>query len=388
MATETSYIAKRIAELVAKKEVFTDISIQENRQMYFVTPAGVVQDEHKITQEDIDTFARMTAIIDDEPEFSQLAGKDGLRQLLIQKKEAIDKTTRLPDCSLRVNFYLHEVGKLAMSVRKHQLHIPPIHQHTMPSKTLEYLSRVQPGLILFYGRTNSGKTTTIKGLLEKINTSQQGHIVTIEDPIEYMLEPKNCLISSKQIGTDVSSYASGLRDALRQNPTHIMVGEIRDRATMETALHGAESGICVIATIHARDAATALWKILKWFPDNSEQTAFSLASSLRAMVGCTMLPTEAKDDFLVTTEYLLNDQLHPTGSLISKAISNATPTSLQTLSDIMSEDYPANKGLHRQLNDALFKLYTLGIVSKEAAIYASNQPTSLSNRIFNHLTKG
>jgi twitching motility protein PilT len=387
MMVETSYIAKRIGELIAKKEVFTDISIHEDRMMQFITPKGTLRDDHWISRDDIDAFARMMAKLQDDPEISKLSGKDGLRQLLLQKREAIDRTITLPDCHLRVNFFLQDLGKLAMSVRKHSLKIPPIQPHTIPPQTVEYLTRVQPGLILFYGRTNSGKTTTIKGLLEKINQTQDGHIITIEDPIEYSQEDKNCLISPKQIGIDVNSYASGLRDALRQHPSHIMVGEIRDRATMETALHGAESGITVIATIHARDPATVLWKILKWFPDNIDQTAFSLANTLRAMVGCTMLPTQNKDAFIVATEYLLNDVLHATGPAISKAISAATPASLQTLSEIMSEDYPANKGLHRQLNDALFKLYSQGTVTQEAAINASNQPSTLSNRIFKHKTR-
>jgi twitching motility protein PilT len=387
MLIETSYIAKRIGELIAKKQIFTDISIHEDRMMHFVTPAGTLRDDQWISRDDIDAFARMMAKLHDDPEISKLSGKDGLRQLLMQKREAIDRTLTLDDCHLRVNFHLHELGKLAMSVRKHPLTIPPIQPHTMPPQTLEYLSRVQPGLILFYGRTNSGKTTTIKGLLEKINQSQDGNILTIEDPIEYNQEPKRCLISPRQIGIDVNSYASGLRDALRQNPSHIMVGEIRDRATMETALHGAESGISVIATIHARDPATVLWKILKWFPDNIEQTAFSLANSLRAMVGCSMMPTQNKEAFIVATEYLLNDSLHPTGAAITKAISSATPAGLQTLAEIMSEDAPTNKGQHRQLNDALFKLYTQGTVTQEAAINASNQPSALSNRIFKHKTR-
>lgn len=100
-----------------------------------------------------------------------------------------------------------------------------------------------------------------------------------------------------------------------------------------------------------------------------------------------MLPTQNKDAFIVATEYLLNDVLHATGPAIAKAISTATPTGLQTLCEIMSEDYPANKGLHRQLNDALFKLYTQGTVTQEAAINASNQPSTLSNRIFKHKTR-
>jgi twitching motility protein PilT len=384
---DNSYIIKTISNFINSNQVFTDITVQEDRKMNFVTPSGVIQDDHWVTHEDINLFAQLMVENETDPEFAEIINKQGLRQLLLQRKEAIDKTLTLMDCQLRINFFLHDLGRLALSVRKHDLKVPSIQQHTMPGKTLEYLSRVQAGLILFYGRTNSGKTTTIKGLLEKINSSQQGHIVTIEDPIEYSMESNKCMISSKQIGVDVASYASGLRDALRQNPTHVMVGEIRDRATMETALHGAESGISLIATIHARDPATALWKILKWFPENSEQTAFSLANSLRAMVGCTMLPNEAKDAFLVTTEYLLNEPLHPTGALINKAISSATPTSLQSLNDIMSEDYPANKGLHRQLNDSLFKLYSMGMVSKEAAICASNNPTALSGRIFSHITK-
>ena len=158
---------------------------------------------------------------------------------------------------------------------------------------LSSLLTAHDGLILVGGRTGSGKSTTLAAFLEELNKRRAAHIITLEDPIEHVFVPKRCFISQRALGRDVPSFPTGLRDALREDPDVILIGEMRERETVRIALQAAESGCLVLATLHTRDAAEAVLCIEGLFPGEEAQMRSQLALVLRAVVSQRLLPRTA-----------------------------------------------------------------------------------------------
>jgi twitching motility protein PilT len=169
------------------------------------------------------------------------------------------------------------------------------------------LCKINNGLILVTGKTGSGKSTTLAALIDDINTREKGHILTIEDPIEFVHTRKNCLISQREIGVHAASFSSALMSALREDPDVILVGELRDLETMSIAVTAAEMGILVMGTLHTNGAAATVDRLVNAFPaDKQPHVRTMLSTSLRGVVSQQLIPTADKQGRVPALEILIN----------------------------------------------------------------------------------
>ncbi len=179
-------------------------------------------------------------------------------------------------------------------------------QLNMPD-VIKNLCRQTQGLILVTGKTGSGKSTTLAAMLDAINTRLKGHILTIEDPIEFVHGRKGCLISQREIGSHSSSFADALHSALREDPDVVLVGELRDYETMSIAVTAAEMGILVMGTLHTNGAAQTVDRIINAFPaDKQSQIRTMLSTSLRGVISQQLIPTKGKPGRVAALEILVN----------------------------------------------------------------------------------
>ena len=189
----------------------------------------------------------------------------------------------------RVNVF-HQRGAVGVVFRVIPLAVKQIVDLNLPN-VLESLSLTPRGLILCTGTTGSGKTTTLAAMINHLNKRRMNHIVTIEDPIEYIHTDAKSIISQREVGVDTVSFADAMRAVLRQDPDVILVGEMRDHITVETALQAAETGHLVLSTLHTTDAVETIMRILSFFPPHQQkQIRLSLASSLKAIISQRLLP--------------------------------------------------------------------------------------------------
>lgn len=190
----------------------------------------------------------------------------------------------------RVNV-LQQMGSLGLVARRINQWIPNLEQLHLPSVLLE-LCKFSQGMILLAGITGSGKSTTIASMLDWINRNYRKHILTLEDPIEFVFTEDKCLINQREIGQDVVNFEIGMKHAVREDPDIMLVGEMRDRETFETAIHAAETGHLVFGTIHASTAPSTIGRILDLFPESMHNAIRSaLAFNMRGIVAQKLLPS-------------------------------------------------------------------------------------------------
>jgi twitching motility protein PilT len=176
----------------------------------------------------------------------------------------------------------------------------------LPTAVMD-LCKINSGLILVTGKTGSGKSTTLAAMIDDINSREKGHILTIEDPIEFVHVRKNCLISQREIGVHAASFASALNSALREDPDVILVGELRDLETMSIAVTAAEMGILVMATLHTNGAAATVDRLVNAFPaDKQPHVRTMLSTSLRGVVSQQLIPKPDKQGRVAALEILIN----------------------------------------------------------------------------------
>jgi twitching motility protein PilT len=189
----------------------------------------------------------------------------------------------------RVNAY-RQRGSVSMVLRAIPFTIRTIDELDLPP-VVETLAREERGLILVTGATGSGKSTTLASIIDHINTNTSKHIVTIEDPIEFLYSNKQSIVSQREVGVDTASFGRALRRVLRQDPDVILIGEIRDQETMETALAAAETGHLVLSTLHTLNASETISRIISLFPPHMQQQArFMLAGTLRGVIAQRLVP--------------------------------------------------------------------------------------------------
>jgi len=204
----------------------------------------------------------------------------------------------------RVNIF-RQRGHVGMVIRKVNLEIPTLDGLGMP-EIFKDISMQSRGLVLMVGATGCGKSTSLAAMIDWRNSNQAGHIISIEDPIEFVHEHKKCVITQREVGTDTLEYKTALKNTLRQAPDVILIGEIRDRETMEHALEFSETGHLCLATLHANNANQALERIINFFPEDMHlQVSLNLALNLKAILSQRLVKTP-EDKRLPAIEILLN----------------------------------------------------------------------------------
>ncbi len=205
----------------------------------------------------------------------------------------------------RINIFLHQ-GALGLVARLIPVGAVEFNTLNLPDSILRMV-RSQAGLILVVGPTGCGKSTTLAAMIHEINRTRRAHIVTIEDPIEFVHEELECLVHQRQVGYDTESFASALRHVVRQSPDVIMIGEMRDRDTMETALSAALTGHLVLTTLHTANVVQSIDRILNYFPPDARvQAQNDLATTLIGLVSMRLLPRRDKPGRVPAVEVLLS----------------------------------------------------------------------------------
>jgi len=314
----------------------------------------------------------------------QLLSTSQTRQLLAelltpQQMEELDDTGEL-----NVGVGLARVGSFRLSAFKQRgsiaavfrcipIEIPSLASLGMPPLLSQLVSEKR-GLILMVGATGTGKSTTLASMLEWRNTQMAGHILTIEDPIEYLFSNKKSVVNQREVGRDTQSLQVALKNALRQAPDVIMIGEIRDRETMSSALSYALSGHLVLATLHANNSYHALGRIMSFYTPESRATLLSdLSSGLRAIVSQRLLRANAGGR-VAAIEVLLNTKL--VAELIDKgdlfSVKEAVEKSMAEGSQTFEQD--------------IARLITEGIISRDEGLMHADSPTNLLWRLQNDQT--
>jgi twitching motility protein PilT len=235
----------------------------------------------------------------------------------------------------------------------------------LPSQLHELATKPR-GLVLVTGPTGSGKSTTLAAVIDEINRTRDDHIMTIEDPIEFLHRHKRSLVNQREIGPDATGFGDALRGALRQDPDVILLGEMRDLETISTALTAAETGHLVFATLHTQDAPSTIDRLIDVFPAaQQEQVRVQIASTIQGVVTQTLVPTIDGSSRVAACEILLPDDA--VRNLIRQAKVEQIYSVMQTGS---------NKGM-QTLEQALVDLVSRGIITKETAISRSSRPDQL-----------
>jgi twitching motility protein PilT len=209
----------------------------------------------------------------------------------------------------RINMF-RATGEMHSAIRRVQSKIPSFDDLTLPPIYGQIVARKMDGLILIAGVTGSGKSSTLAAMVDKVNQTRGQHIITIEDPIEYVFHPQKCIVSQREIGIDIPDYGEALRYVVRQDPDVIFIGEMRDRETMLAAIQAAETGHLVLGSIHCSDAQQTFSRILEFFPRHDH--AFirsSLANSLTAIMVQRLLPGIDDGSRYPATEVLINNSV-------------------------------------------------------------------------------
>lgn len=267
----------------------------------------------------------------------------------------------------RVNIFKQR-NEVSIVARNIKTDIPRFEDLKLPT-VLKDLVMEKRGLVLFVGGTGSGKSTSLAALIDHRNSTSAGHIITIEDPVEYVHRHKNCIINQREVGVDTRSFRNALKNTLRQAPDVILIGEIRDRETMEHALEFAETGHLAISTLHANNANQALERIINLFPDEKRpQLLMGLSQNIRGFVSQRLIPT-VDGKRCAAVEVLLG-----TKTIQEMILKNR----LTEIKEIMEK----SETLGMQTFDAaLFKLYQEKRISLDEAIKNADSPNNLRLRI-------
>lgn len=295
----------------------------------------------------------------------------------IMRKAQIDEFEATMECDLsfqmgasgrfRVNVH-QQRGKVGMVVRHVTAQILSLEELGLPA-VFKQLAFLEAGLVLTVGAAGSGKTTSLAAMLNYRNENATGHILTIEDPIEYLHEHKKSLVTQREIGLDTRSYDDALRHAMREAPNVIMIGEIRDRSTMQHALHYAESGHLCVSTMHASNARQAVQRILNFFPEDAHrQVLMDLSLNLRAVVA-QRLVRSVQGQLVPATEVML------WSPYVAELLQKGQIDELKTAIERSGEPGMCT------FDHSLYELQQRGVITAEEALAHADNRTDMSLRL-------
>ncbi|WP_126992408.1 type IV pilus twitching motility protein PilT [Thermosipho globiformans] len=339
--------------LKANQSRASDVHISANMPIMIRVDGNLV----KLPGENIPTAQEIEIMVEN------LFSKLGINSL----KKEIDFSFSIRDIRIRANFY-YEKRNPTLALRLIPKKIRTIEELGLP-KILNEFSEKDHGLILVAGPTGSGKSTTLAAMIEHINSRFAKHIITIEDPIEYVFDSKRSLIHQREVGTDTDSFSDGLKYALRQDPDVILVGEMRDLETMSLALTAAETGHLVFATIHTNSAASAPERIIDVFPAHQQkQIALQLANTLIAVIFQRLVPK--KDFGVVAIDEIM---------IATPAIKNLIrENKLHQIEGVMQTSKKQGNIL---FDDALIDAFLKGIITKQAVLENARNIEEVSKKI-------
>ena len=268
----------------------------------------------------------------------------------------------------RVNVFMQQ-QRVGMVLRKIETTIPKIDDLNLPP-VLKEIALTKRGLVIFVGATGSGKSTSLAAMIGYRNEYSYGHIITIEDPIEFVHEHKNSIITQREVGVDTESFDTALKNTLRQAPDVILIGEVRSRETMDYAIAFAETGHLCLATLHANNANQALDRIINFFPeDRRSQLLMDLSLNLRAVVSQRLIPHKSGTGRVAAVEVMINSPL--IADLILKG-------EVHGIKELMAKSTEAGM---QTFDQSLFQLHEGGLITYDEAMRNADSQNDLRLRI-------
>ena len=298
----------------------------------------------------------------------QLAGD---RLQCLRERGELDGSATLAGVRVRSNIFRQQ-GRFSIALRLLADRIPPLTSLGLPPKA-EELADLRRGVVLVTGETGSGKSTTLAAMIDCINHRRAAHVITLEDPIEYLYVPDRCIFNQREIGRDTESFATGLRAALREDPDILLVGELRDLDTIETALQAAETGHLVLGTLHTTSAADSIDRMVDVFPETRQrQIRMQLSQTLQAVLTQQLLPTRDGSSRMAACELMV----------VNAAIRNLiregkTPQIASAVATSGAQGAVT-------MDNAILGLYQAGKISRETALAAARDPEYLKRTILQH----
>jgi twitching motility protein PilT len=270
----------------------------------------------------------------------------------------------------RVNVY-QQRGSLCYAMRAIPYQARTISELNLPS-VLEDIANKPRGLVLVTGVTGSGKSTALAAMIQHVNENRRANVITIEDPIEFLHRDINCHINQREVGTDTATFGQALRRVLRQDPDVILIGEIRDLETLDTALKAADTGHLVFSTLHTTDATQTINRVLSFYPPHQQaEVRFSLASALQAVVSLRLVPRSDKAGRIPACEVLINtaavrDNIRDMGKTLN-------------IPDLIKEG-AVQYGM-QSFDQSLMQHYSRGVISYESAVFYASSPAEFALRV-------
>ncbi len=282
----------------------------------------------------------------------------------LEEDRELDFSYHVPDIGrFRTNCFQH-LGKWCLAMRHVVAEVPNIDSLGLP-EVIKSIAESHRGIVMVAGTTGCGKSTTLAGMINHINTTQKRHIITLEDPVEYVFEDNNCIIEQREIGLDTPSYTHSLKHIMRQDPDVIMIGEMRDATSFRAAMSAADTGHLVLSTLHTIDAPQSISRMLDFFPaDERESVRKQMLGTIKAIIVQRM--TVRKDGGVIPAiEIMINT------STVSKLINENRLEKLHAAVETGTDDGMQN------FNQSLFQLVKDDIITKEEALEKATNAQAL-----------
>jgi twitching motility protein PilT len=361
-ASRSAAASSRLAGLIARavEGNVSDVVVSAGQPLWIRTANGLTASGETIDQQDILGF--IDSLLDPP------------HRRCLETSGSVDMAWEIPAPDgegaqrLRVNVFRQAHG-LALALRPVNRRAPTLAELNLPDR-VGALGALPGGMVLVVGITGSGKSTTLAALVELVNRTRARHVITLEDPIEFVYQPQRCLIHQREVGAHVESFAAGLRAALRESPDIILVGEMRDRETVALALTAAETGHLVLSTLHSGSAPMAIDRIVDIFPEHQQaQIRLQVAGSLRAVITQRLLEGVRPGTRYPAIEILMVN--YAVGALIREGKTHQLATQIQTGRD---------DGMVA-LDTSLLDLLRAGFISRDVALAATRDPVEFQRRL-------
>ena len=352
-----------IAQAAAEPRV-SDILLKEGDPMWVRLQGSVVRSEsERITREHMLGFLR-------KQEAHTGLKAEAVAAALEEKSGDIDFALKVGAVRFRANLYLTNGRRLALALRRLADKAPALAELGLPPAYMSRLLTQSKGLVLVTGATGSGKTTTLASTIDYLNETQSAHIITLEDPVEYLLASQSCLVDQRQIGRDTNSFSNGLRAALREDPDILLIGELRDFDTIKTALAAATTGHLVLGSLHTNSARQSVERLTSEFGAERRDWAHMVLS--QALLGCvsqTLVPRADGQGRVLAAELMV---CTPD---IKTAIRDGKTSAIFNYMDTGSCNGQV------LMNTTLRNFVRAGVITAQEALYASYDPANLRKEL-------